>query len=179
MVLVHVKGPRGLIKLISRSHGVKLDKNSPPIPVDSIIQQAKRRTGILTVRVQIPLESTFFSWLRQCQIIMKKFLFMYLWTCFENIDFLLSVENQLFEEQFFGSQCLEKLTLWLVYFWKILSVVTTNVSTTTAAVNLRSLEKSVCHIPQFMCLVCCTVGAWWLFASRVLFFFKHDLKRTT
>ena len=27
-------------------------------------------------RVQIPLESTFFSWLRQCQIIMKIFLFV-------------------------------------------------------------------------------------------------------
>ena len=36
-------------------------------------QQVKRRTGISKERVQTPLESTFFSWLRQCQIIMKKF----------------------------------------------------------------------------------------------------------
>ena len=46
------------------------------------IQQVERRTGIPKVRVQIPLESTFFSWLWQCQIIMKIFLFTYLWGWF-------------------------------------------------------------------------------------------------
>ena len=52
--------------------------------MDSIAQQVERRIGIPKVRVQIPLESTFFSWLRQCQIIMKKFLFMYHWGWFWN-----------------------------------------------------------------------------------------------
>ena len=52
---------------------LKLDKNSPPITVDLIAQQVERRTGILKVPVQIPLESTFFSWAQQCQIIMKNF----------------------------------------------------------------------------------------------------------
>ena len=51
----------------------QLNKNSLPIPVDLIAQQMERRTSIPKVRVQIPLESTFFSWLWQCQIIMKNF----------------------------------------------------------------------------------------------------------
>ena len=49
----------------------KSDKNSPPILVDSRAQQVERRTGIPKMRVQIPLESTFFSWLWLCQIIME------------------------------------------------------------------------------------------------------------
>ena len=60
------------------SHALKLDKISPPIPVDSIAQQVERQTGITKVRVQIPLESTSFGWLQQCQIIMKKVVFMYI-----------------------------------------------------------------------------------------------------
>ena len=40
---------------------LKLDKNSPSIPVDSITQQVERRTGTPKVRVQIPLESAFIS----------------------------------------------------------------------------------------------------------------------
>ena len=39
--------------------------------VDSIAQQVERRTGISKVRVQIPLESTFFRRLRECRLIMK------------------------------------------------------------------------------------------------------------
>ena len=39
--------------------------------MDSIAQQTERQTGIPKVRVQILLEPTFFSWLRQCQIIVK------------------------------------------------------------------------------------------------------------
>ena len=37
---------------------------------DNLIQQ---RTGISKVRVQIPLESTFFAWLRRCQISAESF----------------------------------------------------------------------------------------------------------
>ena len=48
-------------------------KNSPPIPMDSIAQQVEWRTGIPKAQVQIPHESTFFSWLRQCKIITKNF----------------------------------------------------------------------------------------------------------
>ena len=51
---------------------VKLDENSPAIPVDLIAQQVERRTGISKVRVQLAHESTLFSWLRQYLIIMKK-----------------------------------------------------------------------------------------------------------
>ena len=44
----------------------------------SILFQVERRTGIPKVQLQIPLESTFFSWLWQCQTIMKElFLFFY------------------------------------------------------------------------------------------------------
>ena len=42
---------------------------------------ADRRTGIPKVRIQIPLESIFFSWLRQCQIIMNIFC-----SCFSEDD---------------------------------------------------------------------------------------------
>ena len=63
-----------------------MDKDSPLIPVDSIAQQVELRTGIPKVRIQIPLKSTFFSWLRQCQIIMKKVLFMYRWEWFWESD---------------------------------------------------------------------------------------------
>ena len=55
------------------SRVLKLDKNSLPIPVDSRAQQVEWRTGIPKMRVQIPLVSTFFNWLRQYQIIMKNF----------------------------------------------------------------------------------------------------------
>ena len=41
--------------------------------MDSIAQQIEQWTSIPKVRVQIPLEWTFFSWLRQCQIIMEIF----------------------------------------------------------------------------------------------------------
>ena len=61
------------VKLLGEYPKPKLDKNSPSIPVESMSQQVERRTGISKVRVQIPPESTFFCWLRQCQIIMKKF----------------------------------------------------------------------------------------------------------
>ena len=55
------------------SRALKLDKNSPAIPVNSIPQQAERQTSIPKVWTQIALESIFFSWLRRCQIIMKNF----------------------------------------------------------------------------------------------------------
>ena len=59
-------------KVVTRiSRALKLDKNSPPIPVDLIAQQVELRTSILKLRVQIPLESRFFSRLKQCQIIMN------------------------------------------------------------------------------------------------------------
>ena len=48
------------------------DKNLPLIPVGSVAQQVEWQTNILKVQVQIPLESTFFSWFWQCKIIMKK-----------------------------------------------------------------------------------------------------------
>ena len=62
---------RSVVARISRA--LKFDKNLPPIHVDSIAQQVERRASILKVRVQIWLESIFFSWLRQGQIIMKSF----------------------------------------------------------------------------------------------------------
>ena len=68
---------------------LKLDKNSPPIPVESMSQQVERRIGISKVRVQIPLESTFFSWLRQCQIIMKKYYsYISLWMILKRSNFV-------------------------------------------------------------------------------------------
>ena len=41
--------------------------------MDLIALNVEQRTGIPKVRVQIPLASTFFSWLQQCQITMKSF----------------------------------------------------------------------------------------------------------
>ena len=51
----------------------KIGQNSPPIFVDTIVQQVEQWTGIAKVRVQILLESTFFSWFWQCQVITKSF----------------------------------------------------------------------------------------------------------
>ena len=44
---------------LSRFRVIKLDKNSPPIAVDSKAQQVEQRTIIPKVQVQLPLESTF------------------------------------------------------------------------------------------------------------------------
>ena len=75
-LLVELSSPQGSEMSFIQLKGTKYShKNLTLIHerMDSIAQQVERRTGIPNVRVQIPPESTFFSWLWQCQIVMKIF----------------------------------------------------------------------------------------------------------
>ena len=52
------------------------------------MNRLSRWTGIPKVRFQIPLESTFFSWLRQCQIIVKKKVSVHVSCCIDCYGFM-------------------------------------------------------------------------------------------